>query len=221
MKNLKDLFIKSDDEEEEKTPEKQPSFPINDSVSTPNVPQAKSNNPYLAEIIEIYEKGIESMNMPGYDFYDFYVAVKAAGAHNDTVYKMAFQMGKTMDSNVTAEKLANDAEYYLSKINEVYQRYSDQGKQKLESLASQSRTESANLSGEANQIEAEISKLKQQIQSLDRKLAETKGALSKVDEKYKPQQDVIQQKLKANDNAMEISVQKINNIKDGIVKFLK
>lgn len=221
MKNLKDLFIKSDDEEEEKTPEKQPSFPINDSVSTPNVPQAKSNNPYLAEIIEIYEKGIESMNMPGYDFYDFYVAVKAAGAHNDTVYKMAFQMGKTMDSNVTAEKLANDAEYYLSKINEVYQRYSDQGKQKLESLASQSRTESANLSGEANQIEAEISKLKQQIQLLDRKLAETKGALSKVDEKYKPQQDVIQQKLKANDSAMEISVQKINNIKDGIVKFLK
>src|ERR1041385_7730891 len=113
MKNFKDLFIKSDDEEEEKPKNtEKPSFPITESFPTNNhVTQPKSSNPYLAEIIEVYEKGIESMNMPGYDFYDFYVAVKAAGAHNETVYKMAFQMGKTMDSNVTSEKLATDAEY--------------------------------------------------------------------------------------------------------------
>src|SRR5689334_1056722 len=112
MKNLKDLFIKSDDEEEEKpkTTEK-PSFPITESFPTSNnVTQPnKSSNPYLVEIIEVYEKGIESMNMPGYDFYDFYVAVKAAGAHNETVYKMAFQMGKTLDAGVTPQKLAVDA----------------------------------------------------------------------------------------------------------------
>jgi hypothetical protein len=42
-----------------------------------------------------------------------------------------------------------------------------------------------------------------------------------VGEKYKPQQEVIQQKLAANDKAMELSAQKINTIKDGISKFLK
>ncbi|GHN02018.1 hypothetical protein WSM22_35070 [Cytophagales bacterium WSM2-2] len=223
MKNLKDLFIKSDDEEEAKTLQKteKPSFPINEPVSKPSFETNKSNNPYLAEIIEIYEKGLESINMPGYDFYDFYVAVKAAGAHNETVYKMAFQMGKTLDSGITSQKLAVDAEYYISKINEVYQKYADQGRQKIDALASQQRNESSTLSSEVSQIESEINKLKQQIQTLDRKLSETKATLSKVDEKYKPQQEVVQQKLVANDQAMQMSVQKINTIKDGIGTFLK
>lgn len=219
MRNLKDLFIKPDDDEEEKKEKENPSFPIKNSTTSSGTPS--SDNPYLVEIIEVYEKGFESMNMPGYDFYDFYITVKAAGSHTETVYKMAFQMGKTMDANVTPQKLAADAEYYLSKINEVHQRFSDQGRQKMEALSSQLQSEAASLSAEASQIESEINKLKQQIQVLDKKLASTKEALSKVDGKYKPQHEVIHQKLKANDHAKEISVQKINSIKEGLEKFLK
>lgn len=222
----KDLFIKEEGEDENKSSEKttdKPSFPLSSGSSNPGIIQdgIKSNNPFLAEIIEVYEKGLESINMPGYDFYEFYSAVKASGLQTDTVYKMAFQMGKTMDAGVTPEKLVSDADYYLSKINEVYQQYSSQGRQKLESLSAQQRNESESLSNEAAKIEADITKLKQQLQSLDKKLSETRSAMSKVGDKYKPQQEVIQQKLVANDKAMELSTQKIVNVKDGIAKYLK
>jgi chromosome segregation ATPase len=159
--------------------------------------------------------------MPGYDFYDFFTAVNAAGALNEPVFKMAFQMGKTMDASLTAQKLAQDAEFYLSKIKDVHQRYADQGKQKFDSLTGQLRSERENLSNEANGIEVEISKLKQQIQDLEARLNQARATLSKVDEKYKPQQDVIQQKMIANDQAMQISAQKLNAVKSAILQYLK
>src|SRR6187549_3881419 len=117
MKSLKHLFIKDDSEEEQ--PEEKIAFPVTEPSSgasfSPSTPSpSTSANPYLNEIIEVYEKGLESINMPGYDFYDFYLAVKAAGAQNEAVYKMAFQMGKTMDSSITSLKLSSDAEYYIS-----------------------------------------------------------------------------------------------------------
>jgi hypothetical protein len=223
MSWIKDLLIKDEGDDDNKPSEKNSeklSFPISGGNSS-GQENFKSNNPYLEEIIQVYEKGLESINMPGYDFYEFYAAVKVGGSNNEAVYKMAFQMGKTMDASVTAEKLVNDAEYYLSKINEVYQQYSSQGRQKLEGLSTQQRNESESLTSEATKIEAEMVKLKQQLQTLDKKLAETKSTMSKMGEKYKPQQDAIQQKLNANDKAMEVSTQKINSIKDGISRFLK
>lgn len=225
MKSLKSLFIKEDSEEEQ--PEEKIAFPVTEASSdasyTPSTPSpsASSSNPYLSEIIEVYEKGLESINMPGYDFYDFYLAVKAAGAQNEAVYKMAFQMGKTMDSTVTAQKLANDAEYYISKINDVYKTYSEKGGQKLNSLEAELKTEKENLTGEVNRIESDINKMRQQIMAAEQKLQETRNDLVKVSSKYKPQQDVIKQKLQANEQAMNVSIQKLNSIKEAITKYIK
>lgn len=232
MKSIKDLFIKSEEEEKEEEqsnvpPVSQPTgFPVNTGNTPLSNPQttslpSSSGNPYLDEIAQVYEKGLDSINMPGYDFYDFFSAIKAAGAQNEAIYKMAFQMGKTMDSSLTAQKLVADADFYLSKIRDVHQKYSDQGRQKLDSLVSQQRTERENLSNEANQIEIEISKLKQKIQDLEGKLAGTRGTLSKVDDKFKPQQDVVQQKLAANDQALQISSQRLSAVKDAILLYLK
>jgi hypothetical protein len=225
MKSLKHLFIKEDSEEEQ--PEEKMAFPVepasspNASFSQPAASPSTSSNPYLNEIIEVYEKGLESINMPGYDFYDFYLAVKAAGAQNEAVYKMAFQMGKTMDSGITAQKLAADADYYISKINDVYKTYSEKGGQKLNGLEDESKTEKESLTNEVNQIEAEINKMRQQIMAMEQKLSETRNNLVKVSSKYKPQQDVIRQKLQANDQAMQVSIQKLNFIKDAITKYIK
>lgn len=220
---LKHLFVK--DESEEDKPEEKISFPVVESGSTAGSGQTShtpntGSNPYLNEIIEVYEKGLESINMPGYDFYDFYLAIKAAGAQNEAIYKMAFQMGKTMDASVTAKKLAADAEYYISKINDVYKTYSEKGGQKLESLESELTKEKENLTQEVNRIEADINKMRQQIMALEQKLSETRNDLMKVSTKYKPQQDVIRQKLQASDQAMQVSIQKLNSIKDGINKHL-
>jgi hypothetical protein len=225
MKSFKNLFIKDETPSEEESKE-QPAFPIiesgapsfqNNPINTPS----SGANQYLVEIIEVYEKGLESINMPGYDFYDFYLAVKASGAENEAVYKMAYQMGKTMDKNITPQKLASDAEYYVSKLNEVYRTYSEKGAQKLTGLENELKTEKDSLTLEANGIEADINKMRQQIMALEQRLTDVRGNLARVEGKYRPQQDVIKQKLEANDHAMKISVQKLNTIKEGLLKFIK
>ena len=225
MKSFKNLFIKDESEPEPEKPNEQLAFPVSDSTNpTPSFPSTistGSSNQYLAEIIEVYEKGLESINMPGYDFYDFYIAVKASGAENDAVYKMAFQMGKTMDKTITPQKLSSDAEYYISKLNEVYRTYSEKGTQKLSGLENELKTEKDRLSLEANGIEGDINKMRQQIMSLEQRLSEARSQLAQADGKYRPQQDVIKQKLQANDQAMKISVQKLNSIKEGILRFIK
>jgi hypothetical protein len=226
MKSLKHLFIKDDSEEEQA--EEKMAFPVvepnlsQNSHFSPSMPSpGNTSNAYLNEIIEVYEKGLESINMPGYDFYDFYLAVKAAGAQNEAIYKMAFQMGKTMDSNITSQKLATDADYYISKINDVYKTYSEKGSQKLNSLESELKAEKENLTSEINQVEAEINKMRQRIMEMEQKLSETRNELVKVGSKYKPQQDVIRLKLQANDQAMQVSIQKLNSIKEAITKYIK
>jgi hypothetical protein len=230
MKSFKDLFIKSEDEEGEGQKEQPVSASVTGFPVTSQPPSSssqspgfnKSNeNPYLDEISEVYEKGLQSINMPGYDFFDFFTAIKAAGAQNEAIFKMAFQMGKTMDNSLTPQKLASDAEFYLSKLRDVHQKYADQGQQKLGSLNSQLRAERENLSKDANAMEVDISKLKQQILDLERRLSETRISLSKVDEKYKPQQDVIEKKLQANDLALQSSLQSLNVVRDAILLYLK
>lgn len=220
MKSFKDLFIKPEFEEENNSSSNNLHFPKGDINPLESREQAKSTNKFLPEIIEVYEKGLQSINMPGYDFYDFFVAVKAAGSQDESIYRMAFQMGKTMDSSITKEKLSSDAEYYLSKINEVYQTYTNKGREKLESLTNEMRAERDQLNNGNSQLEAEISNLKQQIINLEKKLAETQKDLVKLEDKYKPQSEMIQSKLQANDQAMEISIQKLNSIKEGILKYL-
>jgi hypothetical protein len=223
MKSFKKLFIK--DESEEETPQEKESFPVSESNLSENLPisnpKASSSNPYLEEISEVYEKGLESINMPGYDFYDFHLAIKAAGTQNEAVYKMAFQMGKTLDANITSQKLAADADYYISKLNDVFQNYADKGKQKLNSISAELKAEKDSLTAEVNHIDGEITRLKQQILSMEQKLAETRGNLSKVEAKYKPQQDIINLKLQANDQAMQMSVKRLTSIKEGISKYIK
>lgn len=221
-KSIKNLFIKDDSEEE--NPQEGNAFPISpgDTPISQNVPSStSSSNPYLDEIREVYQKGLESINMPGYDFYDFHLAIKAAGSQNEAIYKMAFQMGKTLDSNITPQKLATDADYYISKLNEVYQTYSDKGKQKLNSIAAELKADKDGLTAEINHISGEITRLKQQIQSMEQKLTETRNNLTQVEGKYKPQQDVINLKLQANDQAMQLNVKQLTSIKEGIIKFIK
>lgn len=226
MKAFKNLFIKEDETETVSAPPQKTGFPVTDSSpSFSSFPSPQSQNtetsPYLGEIIEVYEKGLQSINMPGYDFYDFYLAIKAAGSQNEAIFKMAFQMGKTMDGNITPQKLVADAEYYISKINEVYRTYADQGKQKLDSFDKELHNERQKLSSEASFIETDLNNLRQKIVVLEKQLSDTKTKLHGVDHTYKPQQDVIRQKLSANDQAMHVCVQKLNSVKESILNYLR
>lgn len=227
MKSFKDLFIKSEDDDQVNEEKEQPltkpaaGFPVNSAQSSQHGSPSTSKNPYLDEIILVYEKGLDSINMPGYDFYDFFTAIKAAGAQNEAVLKMAFQMGKTMDGSLSSQKLIQDADFYLSKLKDVHQKYAEQGQQKLNSVLSQSRNERESLSNNANSMELEIAKLKQQIADLEKKLGETRAVLSQVDQKYKPQEEVIEQKMQANNEALNVSSKKLTAVREAIQLYLK
>lgn len=69
--------------------------------------------------------------MPGYEFYQ---TITVAGSPTEQSYKMAFQMAQILDKSITVEKLMHDAEFYISKINEVHSQYAAQGQAKLNAV---------------------------------------------------------------------------------------
>lgn len=223
MKTWKNLFIKEEgSEQEEQKPEmpKSPGFPVAGAQHAPLAPSS-DQNPFLSEIMKVYEDGLEKINMPGYDFIEFYNSIYAAGSHGESAFKMAFQMGKTMDKTITPDKLVSDASLYINKIGDVHQVYKRQGQERLDNLNHQLQTEKNKLAVENDTLENEIKKLKAQIADMETGLQNTKNKLSNIDKQYDPEKEKIKLKLSANDTAMEMSIQKISIVKDGILKFLK
>lgn len=220
MKTWKNLFIKEEGSasEEKIEPAKEPGFPVE---GTPRSHSKGGSNPYLDDILRVYEQGLEKINMPGYDFYEFFNSINAAGNLAESTYKMAFQMGKTMDKTISPEKLVSDAEYYLSKIGEVHQTYTRQGTEKLRSIESHQNAERTRLMNEGQSLESEIKSLKDRIKSLEKELTDKQSRLAKIEDEFRPQKEEISQKLEANDKAMNLSLEKINVIKAGILEYLK
>jgi hypothetical protein len=227
MKNWKSLFVKSDEEEEKSAPKTTSdsfSFPVgNTHVSS--APAAATGGSMdlsvLNEVVAVYEKGIDSINMPGYDFYEFYKAISSIGNAGAQAYQMAFQMAKSMDGNLTAQKLVGDADFYISKINEVHSQYTMQGQQKLNALEADKNGEKNRLMTEIEQGAQQINQLRNQLQVLESEINQKRITLSTVDGKFQPQESSVRQKMLANDNAKQISIAKLIAVKEGIQRNIQ
>lgn len=228
MKNWKSLFVKTEGVE---TAKKDPapesfSFPVNNPTSSTAQPTATYttqvvNDPVLTEVLQVYENGLDSINMPGYDFYEFYKAIVSTGMAGEQTYNMAYQMARTLDKTITAQKLVHDAEFYISKINEVHSQYVSQGQQKLNALQEKKSTEKTKLHNEVDQAAMRIAQLRAELQQLESEINQKRNQLSKVDEGFSPQEKTIKDKLNANDMARKTSIDKLNMIKEGIQRFIK
>jgi hypothetical protein len=153
MKNWKSLFVKDSDTDTAKKDTTEPakkgtsesfSFPVTDTHSFQTssgagivTPPPAAIDPAVKDVLDVYESGLDSINMPGYDFYEFYKAITSIGQVNENTYQLAYQMAKSLDKTVTAQKLMADAEFYISKINEVHGQYTSQGQQKMNALQQQ------------------------------------------------------------------------------------
>jgi len=171
-KNWKSLFVKQEDQAPETTSVNSPSFPISNQSSEggtfiPVKTEDASNNADVKEVMGIYEKGLDSINMPGYDFYEFYKAVSTAGYNNEQAYNMAYQMAKTMDTTVSVQKLVTDAEFYISKINEVHSQYVTQGQQKLNQLKEKKASEKNELNKSLDQATMRVAHLRAELGQLE------------------------------------------------------
>lgn len=225
LENFKSLFVKTDDEEVIKAPSKEPgfSFPVSGNSGSTTQPPITPSIPdsVIKEVLKIYETGLESINMPGYDFYEFYQTISVAGSQTAESYKMAFQMAKMLDKNISIEKLMRDAEFYISKINDVHSQYVAQGQSKLNAINDKKKSEKANLTTEIDQASARIAQLKEEMHKLESDITAKATVLSKIDEGYAPQEKSIKEKLSANDIAHKTSIDKLNIVKEGIVTFIK
>ena len=231
MKNWKNLFVKSSDEDRADIPVQNKdngnfSFPINNGPA-PSYPGNQFSNPtgiddkVLNEVIAVYEKGIDSINMPGYDFYEFYKAIGSINNAGEQTYLMAYQMAKSMDSTLTPQKLVQDADFYISKINEVHQQYSTQGNQKIAAIEAKKNNEKNALMSDIEKGTLQISNLRNQLQALESEINQKRTTLTTVEGSYKPQETAIREKLLANDNAKHISIMKLMSVKENIQKNIK
>lgn len=227
MKSWKNLFVRDDETGEQNQVNSAGDFSFPAAVNTPRQPGTVNpgtgvvEQAVVNEVLTVYEKGIDSINMPGYDFYEFYKAIGSISNAGEQAYQMAFQMAKSMDNSLSTQKLLSDAEFYISKINEVHNQYSMQGQQKISSLEAKKNDEKNKLTADINDATQQVNQLRIQMQELEAQINQKRTRLTAVDADYLPQENAIRQKLLANDNARQMSILKLSSVKDGIKNFIK
>lgn len=233
---FKDLFIKSDENPNEKpkvnttkessstkfptaeTPIQSTETPFKStfafSKSTPTINKGDVSPEHVAKAVERYQKGFESLNQPGYDFFEYYQTVTDAGVENAMAFTMAFKMGQTMDKTITKDSLISQAQFYETEINKSYQESITNGNAKKQDLLNQKQTENQALTQELSYMKEQFENMKIQIQNHENKL-------NLIGDKYQPQLNEIDSKLAANDIAKNQLVQSIGQVKQGIINNLK
>jgi hypothetical protein len=178
------------------------------SVVTPVIGNTNCE-PHMSAVMDQYEKGFESLNQPGVEFYEYFKSVSGAGIDNPTAYTMAFNMLRSLEPTLTKEKLNTTAQFYLAEIDKVHQKFDASGKQKIAELENGKRTEDA-------QLRSELALLEQQQVALANQIAGKNAALNKIESKYAPEIEEVGCKLAANDVAKTRITGTIQTVINGI-----
>lgn len=181
--------------------------------ATQSIPADSISNPFLKEIFEVYDKGFESLNASGFDFFELYKSVIAVGISNPQSYQMAFTMGKTIQPDLTKQFLLEKANYYVTEIEKVYVKYDTIGKTKKTDLEN-------NLTKEKYNLSKSIEELNTKILQLQNELEAKKVEFQKIDSSNLEQFSEIKLKMEANDLAKNKILDSINTVVTGINQYL-
>lgn len=184
-------------------------FPDSTPSPVQTITPSSVNNAVLNSVIDMYESGFESLNLPGYDFYEFFKAIKAVGSNDPNVYKMAYTMAQSVDVKVTKESLLDGANFYIKEINDVHEKYHTKGKAKKEEHLS-------NQSNQKKALSEEITGLEKQILQLQTQVGDKKNQLSALENGISSEISEIEQKIIANDIAKTKILEIITTVADGI-----
>lgn len=215
--NWKGLFINEETEATDQTQVAPP--PLNEGTKFPNHATQVSDsdttisNPFLKEIFEVYEKGFESLNSAGFDFFELYKSVVAVGISNPQSYQMAYTMGKTIQPDLTKQFLLEKANFYVTEIEKVYSKYDAIGKTKKSDLENDLTKEKYNLSKNIEELSAKILQFQNELES-------KKLEFKKLDSKNIEQFSEIKLKMEANDLAKHKILDSINTVVTGINQYL-
>jgi hypothetical protein len=214
--NWKSLFINEESNGEKEMKEPQVHEKVQENKfpeTTVNIPSGNLNNPFLNEILEIYQKGFDGLNNEGFDFFELYKSVNAVGVTNPQSYQMAFTMGKTINPNLSKDFLISKAAYYLQEIDKVHQKNNALGKTKHEDLTKKVLEDKTNLAKSISELEAKITDLQAQ-------LTNKKQELDKIDLSNNQTFSEIQLKIEANNIAKQKIVDSINLVLNGVNQYL-
>jgi hypothetical protein len=219
--NWKSLFIN----EEGNNPKKETSIVSQTSSTTQTqiskFPEDKSiqassdnfANPFVNEILGVYEKGFESLNLSDFDFFEMYKSVVAVGITNPQSYQMAFTMGKSIKSDLSKEFLLEKSKFYIEEINKVYTKYDSTGNAKKQDLNNLVLKEKESLSASITDLENKILQMQQELQ-------EKKVLLANIDSKNEAELRELQLKIEANNFAKQKILDSINLVISGINQYL-
>lgn len=224
MSFFKNLIFADSENSNPTTPSKEESVKVVEVVNTtpvniPTTPQMPQTTPlastvnvnqeHLNKAIELYEKGFDSLNQDGFDFYEFFQSVSQGGINNPQIYTMAYAMGMAMDKTISKDKLMNQADFYVTEITKVYDDYVLRGNEKKEVLLKQKESENQTLTNE-------LTMFQQQLEALQIQIADRQTKLQAINGKYQPQLDEVESKLNANTIAKNKVVEAIQTVKTGI-----
>lgn len=205
----------------EKTPPISPPPPINIPQQQPVNQSIKNiNGEVLNQVIEMYANGFDSLNKPGYDFFEFFKSITSIPEQSPQMYAMAFQMGKSMAPQISKQTLLTDAEFYIAQVNGVHSKFQSQGENKKQQLANATAQAKEAVLKEIANLEDKIKQLKAQILQLETYQLETNASLAPLEMKNAGEIQNIDQKLVANDYAREQIIAKIEMVKQGIQNYI-
>lgn len=192
-------------------------FPTAPMPTSPNLSSvsmtSSSSNPFLAEVLEVYEKGFDGLNSEGFDFFELYKSVIAVGATNPQSYQMAFAMGKSLKPDISKQFLLDKSQYYVTEIEKVFKNYDVVGNSKQKELNQSIIKKKEDLTKDITDISAQIAKLQADLQAKS-------NELQQIDIDNKDQFLEIQQKIEANTIAKQKILESINTVISGINQYL-
>jgi len=222
----KSLFINDDSTPAPKEEVKNTSAPIenrfpssNNDTRFPDQNQQFSHtsnaqmNPFINEIIAVYEKGFDSLNLADFDFFELYKSVLAVGITNPQSYQMAFTMGKSIKPDLTKEFLLEKSKFYIEEIEKVYTKFNSTGTTRKNDLDISITRDKVNLTKAISDLETTILDLQKELES-------KKMELSRIDSDNQEQFSEIQLKIEANNFAKHKILDSINLVVTGINQYL-
>ncbi len=185
-------------------------IPTQPSVGTPS----QSFQPTIQEDPEIkkrFDDFLTSINLPGYDFLEFFNAVKNFEDANS--YKTALSVASSFDASLNKEKLVKDSNFYIDSINKI-----------VDEQRGQSQSRISSLNTDYNKTITDINK---KMEDLQRKLIEIQNEIGTlagqkpiIESKYQQDVEEVNRKMSTLVYYQEQIVNQINKVKTNIQNYL-
>jgi hypothetical protein len=214
LKNLKSLFIVTDEKEETKEETKEEiSAPVAQTKPTPVVtPQNTDSGSFEDRIAESLFAALEKNNLEGFDYFEFKNSLKAMAdmpLDEPTRFRSAFATASTM--GLTVEKLLQTADHYLKVLGNEHNNF-------MGTVSAQRNTNVHDKEAEAEGLNKAIQEKSEQIKQLTEEIQQHQADIQKMRENMAQAKARIEQ-TEANFNRTYTSV--ITQMTDDIDKIKK